>query len=149
MQQVSLPSTRSGIDVPAALKALADAGITRQCLAHDLKVHGRTVRRWERGLHQPSAKNLTALRELVDVEIATICAGQSIASQRHLSTWRQAKFLLTTDAERTEQDRKLAEMRAALLATGALVSHRSVTAQVDPFDLVGNTQPDDLFGVAA
>jgi hypothetical protein len=149
--QANLRPAHAGIDVPAALQALAEAAITAQIIAKTLKISPRTIDRWAKGKQQPNTRNYTALRKLVDLEIAEITAGQSIASQRQLSLLQRAKFALRTDQERTAQDRLADELRADLLAYGSLLQpYQSVTTQVDPFDLIGNTDTaDDLFGVAA
>lgn len=135
-----------GIQVAEAIKALAEAGITTKALAQALSVHPTTVNRWRNGTRTPNARNLAALRGEVGYLIGEVNSGRAIAGQRQLSTLQRAQHLLTTEAERTRQARQLDELRRALLARGVV---RSVTHEVDPFALVGDTADDNLFGVAA
>lgn len=64
--------TRTGIDVPAALSALAAAAraagepVSVRGLARELGVSASTVSRWARGICRPNAANARRLRDLVD-----------------------------------------------------------------------------------
>jgi len=101
-QAEELRGTPAG--VPAAIEALAAAGISRRVLAAELRVHRTTVARWAAGSHQPSARNRAALRQLVDELHAAIDAEdiQLLADHRQAAALRVAREALLTDTDRAE-----------------------------------------------
>ena len=131
-------------DVPTAIAVLVEFDYPKPKLAAHLGVTLRSVQRWAAGRHVPSKRNLTSLRALVGQLLMFESANRPSAAQRRRSArLEQAAEALLTERERQE---------IAELAARAKVS---VTAQVDPFELVRDSQAaesdaiDALFGRAA
>lgn len=130
-------------DTPSALAVLAEFDYPKPKLAAHLGVSLRSVQRWAAGRHVPSKRNLTNLRALIGQLIMFESANRPSAAQRRRSArLEQAAEALLTERERQE----IAELAARA---------KSVTAQVDPFELVRDSQAaesdaiDALFGRAA
>jgi hypothetical protein len=91
-----------GVDVAAAIHALAKAGIDCRVLAADLGVHRTTVARWTASKTRPNARNLAALRALVDELHREILAGMLLAGQGQDAALTTARDALTSDAKRAD-----------------------------------------------
>ncbi len=87
------------MNVPAAIHALAEAGVTRLVVAAELGVHRTTVARWAAGAHRPNARNLAALRDLVDELHRGVLAGSCLGDRSQDAALTAARDALMTDVE--------------------------------------------------
>jgi transcriptional regulator with XRE-family HTH domain len=112
----------AGVNVPAAIHALAEAGITRLVVAAELGVHRTTVARWATGAHKPNARNLAALKTLVDELHRGVLAGTLLGGRGQDAALTAARDALMTDAERADVEqlaaRLVADMEAYLSRPG-------------------------------
>lgn len=104
------------MNTPAALHALAAAGVTAPILAADLGVHRTTVSRWARGMSRPSAANLAKLKTLIDERHRVVLAGNTPADHRRDDALRDAREALLTDAEHADITALAARLTADLEA---------------------------------
>ena len=133
-----MPRT-SGVQITRAMHVLQQLGWTTAKLAAELGVHPRTTVRWARGVHTPSRRNLLALRGLVaQLGLAETAAPRLTRAARLLEVAHDA---LLTDAERARDEELARDIRAHLVAQRQ-AALRSITTQVDPFDLVTRSRPE-------
>jgi transcriptional regulator with XRE-family HTH domain len=116
------------MNLPAAIRSLAAAGVSRAVLAAELGVHRTTVARWAAGTYQPCARNLAALKVLVDDLHRQVLAGDVLACRAQDAALTSAREALLTDNERTDLDR----LAARLVADMAAYRRRDSTPDLYP-----------------
>lgn len=145
------------INLTAAITDLNTLGLTPTTLAHHLKVHPQTVRRWANGTTHPNRTNHTNLRGLVQ-DLIRETTGKDVhtAADRHrLAVLERAHRHLHTPTEVAELDRLAADIRRHVYATARATqeaeqalrdtrnTHRPATTRVDPFALCAPTGLDN------
>jgi transcriptional regulator with XRE-family HTH domain len=101
-----------GVNVPVAIRHLAEAGVTRLVVAAELGVHRTTVARWATGAHRPNARNLAALKTLVDELHREVLDGSILACRGQDAALTAARDALMTNAERADVEQLAARLVA-------------------------------------
>lgn len=123
--------TRTGIDVPASLSALAAAAraagepVSVRGLARELGVSASTVSRWARGICRPNAVNVAKLADLVDgwhgyaINRKAPALSPAAAVNVRIVGYTQAAY----DALMSDDDRREIEELAARIAASIETLH--------------------------
>lgn len=134
-------TSANGADVRTAIREFRQAGYAVREIADDLRLHISTVYRWAAGTRRPNQKNHAALAELIDARYSQhVHRRQLTVAALHL---QKAAEALEDKDERSRFEEAMQAKRAAIVAQRERVS-RSITRDIDPFELVRTGQPAEL-----